>query len=271
MDEGPERARLRLRPNHAFYDTYEVLAPGHSAPTFLQGEALDATPTAHVAITVAGCGLKDEKERHDGAMVVPAAAVVSAVAIPTNAAEREEGKPDEIMAAGAAAAAVPGGVLHEVTFAEGGAVVIPTTVAGVPVVTGSSTLVSSGVSGAFGASLMEGTGAPAPAEGAVGAMTTAEVSVAAAAATAFAGPNDSRDADALPVTVTTSAGGVVDITALVKTMSKKVGAMKGRARQKPLTSVFDLDDSDTSALLELEELRLGDTHEKLVSNMRAYE
>ncbi|CAM9513771.1 unnamed protein product, partial [Scytosiphon promiscuus] len=55
-------------------------------------------------------------------------------------------------------------------------------------------------------------------------------------------------------------GQVARITALVKTMSASVGVggQEGARGKKPLTSVFDLDDTDCSALLELEELRLED-------------
>lgn len=53
-------------------------------------------------------------------------------------------------------------------------------------------------------------------------------------------------------------GQVADIAALVRSMSVSVGVggKGGPKRKQQLTSVFDLDDTDCSALLELEELRL---------------
>lgn len=59
-------------------------------------------------------------------------------------------------------------------------------------------------------------------------------------------------------------GNVAAIAALVKTMSASVGVGgRGRSGKNPLTSVFDLDDTDCSALLELEELHLDDVPEEV--------
>lgn len=84
MDEGPERTRLKLRPNRAFFDTYEVISPATPqdsasamfASSIGEGETADksmlsATPPSPAAAThdsaVEGEGLSSE----DGpAMVV---------------------------------------------------------------------------------------------------------------------------------------------------------------------------------------------------------
>lgn len=200
MDEGPERARLRLRPNRAFYDTYEVLAPIPLTQALLKADetagqekmpqSTDTPPARDATTTVASA-----------AAVAASAAAVS----PPSPNAEDAGKSP------------------------------------------AAELAADGDSDATA--------------GAGAAATEAQLTTVAAAAAAM----DSDDGDPMPSMINIVEGGssVAAIAALVKTMSETVGVVKGKTRRNSaLTSVFDLDDTDTSALLELEELHRADAQEE---------
>lgn len=264
MDEGPERARLRLRPNHAFYDTYEVLAPGQSAPNFLthHGYVQEAPPspaTTAVAVKVDGSSLGKE----GNTAMAAATAVIPATSGPRRAPGsrgQEQVGPNETIV----------GVSPSVSFAEEGLGVVP------PSQTRRDVDETAGLQGAAAAAAAAAAasealrsheqGGAGMADGTV--QVTSVASVVAAGAKAGGGMSvrdGSVDGNAMPVTPATNApGGVAEITALVKSMSETVGLARSKARAKPITGVFDLDDTDTSALLELEELHFEDVPEESV-------
>lgn len=228
MDEGAERTRLHLRPNRDFYDTYEVVAPACSS-SFAQ------------ASTAAGTGTKASRK-----VVSPSG--LSSSPPPANASPTT---------AEASAAASPGGATAAAAAAAATTVEIGAGDAGLP------------VAAAAGGAVVPAEEATGGSAEAVTAMTTATAVTAAASDSATANSDDSLSM-ALPTTnreggATNAAaegdregGQVAAIAALVKTMSESVGVGgKGGARKKqPLKSVFDLDDTDCSALLELEELQM---------------
>lgn len=217
MDEGPERTRLQLRPNRDFYDTYEVLAP---APF--------SSPTAAAA---AAAGVAQAAESLSGQLSPPAVTAAAATTPEPSAAASAAG--DE---AAPAVAAEDGTGATGAVVAAGGHGVPPDEAVMVHI---EATAASAG-----GAAAADG-GAASPTR-----------------------PAGSRP----PVSPATNGNGVTGtgaadegegeqvaaIAALVKTMNASVGVGgKGGPRAKqPLTSVFDLDDTDCSALLELEELHL---------------
>lgn len=221
MDEGPERARLRLRPNHAFYDTYEVLAPAPAAVTpapllKVSGEKPSAVaqgssspPSTDAA---AAAGTTDDA---GGEATVAAVAAVAAVVSPATAVRGDSENED--------------GVEGMEPPSDGDAVVA----------------------------------AKGGGEAAAGEMTKSQLSTVAGAAAAM----ESEDSDPMPDIGPSVEGGsssVAAIAALVKSMSETVGVGKGKTVKSggALTGVFDLDDTDTSALLELEELNLEDIPEE---------
>lgn len=183
MDEGPERTRLHLRPNRAFYDTYEVLAPAPSSSLADLAAQQQATP----------------------AEAAPPVLSASAAKAPAE-------DPSKLTSAPSAGTSpIPGDVG-----------------------------VSSGEAGM-----------------AVEAVTVAEP--AAADPTAMVVVDSDQPKPPMAAPASTGGESVAAIAALVKTMNESVGvAGRGGPRKQPLTSVFDLDDTDCSALLELEELHLED-------------
>lgn len=205
MDEGPERTRLRLCPNHAFYDTYEVLAPAQfsSTPALLKADET-STSQERMFSTEAEAGT-------DGATAdttIAAVAAVAAVVTPQITDAAGEPNDDELPDTDSEA--------NEDTEA-------------------------------------------ASADGEAGAVVSEEVAAAAAALEALSSGESSTMPDMGP---TVEGGSVAEIAALVKSMSQTVGVGKGKTGIRgALTSVFDLDDTDTSALLELEELRLDEAPE----------
>ncbi|CAM9784957.1 unnamed protein product, partial [Ectocarpus fasciculatus] len=209
MDEGPERARLHLRPNRDFYDTYEVMAP-----------ALPASSAA--APAAAGVA----QEASASAAAAAAAAAADPQAAPPLSAAAATTDDDEPSAGMAAAAVVTSPIVPSIAAGAGSEV-------------------------------------PPPAAGSAGA--------AAAAAAAAKSPDQPVPPPLPPRTIVPSASGggksvvrgggqVADIAALVRSMSVSVGVGRkaGPKRKQQLTGVFDLDDTDCSALQELEELRLED-------------
>lgn len=212
MDEGPERTRLRLRPNHAFYDTYEVLAPAQpsSTPALLKADEKSASQEGALSTDAETAGT-------DGATAKPTVAAVAKVKTvatsPTTAAtgdpdddEQPETEPEE-----------------------------------------------------------DGDAEAEAADGEAGAVMPEEQTVAAAAAAAAAAlaALESGESDPMPdIGPTVEGGSVAAIAAIVKSMNQTVGVGKGKTgTSRALTSVFDLDDTDTSALLELEELHLDEVPE----------
>lgn len=211
MDEGPERTRLNLRPNRAFYDTYEVLAP---APPSSGASSEHHHPA------------RDSKAQKPAPSSSTAVEMLASDGSEPAAAETTGGSVSLLPAAAAASATTPGEDGEE---------------AG-QTVAGSATVDAM-------------------------AATTTVIASAAAVDMDAAGPMP-------PVMSRASVegGNVAAIAALVKTMSASVGVGgRGRSGKKnPLTSVFDLDDTDCSALLELEELRLEDVPEEVRWFLLAY-
>lgn len=220
MDEGPERARLRLRPNHAFYDTYEVLAPAPAAvtpaPLLKAGEEKPSSAVVQESSppstdAAAAVGPADDV---GGEATVAAVAAVAAVVLPAAAAREDESE---------------GEVMDMESPSDGDSVVTA-----------------------------KGGGEAAEQE-----MAKSQMLAVAAAA----GAMGSEDSDPMPDVGPNVEGGsssVAAIAALVKSMSETVGVGKGKTVKSggALTGVFDLDDTDTSALLELEELNLEDIPEE---------
>lgn len=216
MDEGPERARLRLRPNHAFYDTYEVLAPASSsAKSFLKADTAGNTTTTVEAPPSPAADT--EVESYNGA-VVPGMAAAASTLAETAAAPIPAtiGTPPSVQMASPASDGERGPVAPGMLTADGP--------------TGATVVVA-------------GEGSTAAAVANVATVTMDEVAAV------------DSDTDPMPTVVSAESGSsVAAIAALVKTMSERVGVGKdGRTRKNPLASVFDLDDTDTFALLELEE------------------
>lgn len=236
MDEGPERTRLHLRPNHDFYDTYEVLAPALS-------------PSSSAAATAAaGTTAVKKAALSSTALELLSNPVVLATTATTTAAE----------IAAAAAAAAPLAVAVVPADAGGAAAAsaadpeekaeAATAAAGVSAEAATAAVVAAAVETSFSPQI----------GGVVGDLEPPMLSLMLPGNSSTGSNGDGADGDG-----DGEGGQVARIAALVKTMSASVGVggQEGARGKKPLTSVFDLDDTDCSALLELEELRLEDAPE----------
>lgn len=103
--------------------------------------------------------------------------------------------------------------------------------------------------------------APAPSSSSPTAASAAAAAATGVAQAAVGTKGDSVALSSPPDASSTEAStGDAAIAALVKTMNASVGVVGkgGPGAKQPLTSVYDLDDTDCSALLELEELHLED-------------
>lgn len=194
MDEGPERTRLKLRPNRAFFDTYEVISPA----------ILEDSTSAVFASSV------DEGETADKATF---SATPSSPAI---------AKHDSVVEGGGSTSGK-----------DGPAIVV-------------------GDRNSYDAVVVEGD------------------TVGAAAAEM---DSDERLKPVAQASQAAEGESVAEaITAIVKTMSASVGGAGGGGggggggglggEKQQLTGVYDLDDTECSALQELEDLDLEDVPEE---------